>query len=255
MSTSITYSDAELDAQYDNRAAVPEHVGIMAEWERLSEQIRSSQPCRLDLAYGDGPRETLDLFTVSTPDAPVHVYIHGGYWQRGDKRIYSCVAEALLRRGINVALVGYDLCPAVGMDDIVAQVRSALAWIWRSAPELGVDPRRIQLSGHSAGGHLTAMVLATPWKELGDDLPGELVHSAIAISGLFDLAPLVVAVGELEGAEYHRQAESLVAAWKPQGVPAELLDVPGTNHFTIVETLAREGVLLDRAMALLEAPG
>lgn len=281
MTTSI---DANLENQYNARAAVPEHVDIQADWLRRSEQVRSTRACKLDLAYGAGERHKLDLFLAGTANGPLHMFLHGGYWQRGDRRANHFVAEGLGAHGVNVAMVGYDLCPSVSLDEIVAQVRAALAWLWRNADSLGFDARRIQVCGHSAGGHLTAMLLATRWPDQGADLPSELIHSALAISGLYDLeplrhtsineavgmdaesaarnspalwpgsgnAPVAAAVGGLESAEFHRQAETLAARWRPRAGAVEVLEVPGTNHFTILETLAGEGVLLERALRLLE---
>ena len=277
--------DAKLESQYNARAAVPEHVEIQADWQRRSEQIRSSRACKLDLAYGAGNRQQLDLFPTDHKDRPLHLFLHGGYWQRGDRRANHFVAEALCAHGVNVALAGYDLCPSVGLDDIVSQVRAALAWLWRHADTLEFDPARIQVGGHSAGGHLTAMLMATHWPDHGADLPADLIHSGLAISGLYELAPLrhtsigaalsmdtetavrnspallsgcgpgplTAAVGGLESAEFHRQADTLAEHWRSHGASVDLLEVAGTNHFTIVEELAREGVLLERALVLLEA--
>ena len=212
----------------------------------------------------------------------MHLFLHGGYWQRGDRRANHFVAEALCAHGINVALVGYDLCPSVSLDGIVSQVRAALVWLWRHAEALEFDPARIQVCGHSAGGHLTAMLMATNWQDQGADLPADVIHSALAISGLYELeplrhtsisealsmdtrtaarnspallpvsgrGPLTAAVGGLESAEFHRQAEKLARGWRGR---VDVLGVPDTNHFTILEELAREGVLLERALALLEA--
>ena len=276
--------DDHFESEYNARAAVPEHVDILAGWQRRGEALRDSRPRELDLAYGDGERNKVDLFRRDAAGGPLHMFIHGGYWQRGDRQANHFVAEGLCARGVNVALIGYDLCPSVTLDDIVVQARAALAWLWRNGEALGFDRGRIQIGGHSAGGHLTAMLMATRWRELGDDLPADLIHSAIAISGLYALgplrhtslneavamdadtarrnspallppataAPLVAAVGGLESAEFHRQAEVLAGAWRNQGVPLETLEVPGTNHFTILEELAGEGVLLERALALLE---
>ncbi len=278
--------DAHLEAQYNARAAVPEHPEIQADWQRRSEQLRAARECRLDLAYGDGERHKLDLFTARTAGAPLHVFLHGGYWQRGDRRANHFVAEGLCAHGVNVAMVGYDLCPSVGLDDIVAQVRAALAWLWRNADRLAFDAERIQVCGHSAGGHLTAMLMATDWPGLGADLPADVIHSGIAVSGLYELAPLrytslneaiamdaetasrnspallpitghaplTAAVGGLESAEFHRQAETLAERWRAGGAAVEVLEVPATNHFTILEELAGDGVLLARALALLELP-
>ena len=278
--------DANLEAQYNARAAVPGHVEIQADWQRRSEQLRASRDCRLDLAYADGERHKLDLFTAHTAGAPLHMFLHGGYWQRGDRRANHFVAEGLCAHGVNVAMVGYDLCPSVGLDDIVAQARAALAWLWRNADRLGFDAERIQVCGHSAGGHLAAMLMATDWPGQGADLPADLIHSGVAVSGLYELeplrhtslneaiamdaetarrnspallpgtgnAPFTAAVGGLESAEFHRQAETLAERWRDRGAAVEVLEVPGSNHFTIVEELAREGAVLERALALLEQP-
>lgn len=273
--------DRELEKQYNARAAVPEHVDILGDWQRRSEALRARNACRLDLDYAEGERTRLDLFTTDAPAAPLHVYLHGGYWQRGDRRDFHFVAEGLCARGVNVALVGYDLCPNVVIDTIVAQARAAIAWLWRNADSLGFDAARIQVCGHSAGGHLTAMLMATHWPDVAADLPADLVHSGLAISGLYELeplvhtsineavgmtlddarraspallpraadAPLTLAVGGLESAEFHRQARLLCERWTGSVV----LEVPDTNHFTIVESLARDGALLERALELLEA--
>lgn len=271
--------DRQLERQYNARAAVPEHVDILSDWRLRSEALRNRRACRLDLDYSQGGRSRIDLFTAGTPGAPLHVYLHGGYWQRGDRSDFHFVAEGLCARGVNVALVGYDLCPAVCIDAIVAQVRAAIAWLWRNADSLGFDAERIQICGHSAGGHLTAMLMATRWPEVATDLPADLVHSGLAISGLYELeplvhtsinealgmtlddarraspallpraaeAPLTLAVGGLESAEFHRQAQVLAERWPGSTV----LEVPATNHFTIVEALARDGALLERALELL----
>ena len=182
--------DAHLESEYNARAAVPEHVDILAGWDRRSRALRARVPCELDLAYGESERQRIDLFRGGAAPAPLHLFIHGGYWQRGDRAANHFVAEGLCARGVDVALVGYDLCPGVTLDALVDQVRAALAWLWRNARRLGIDPARIQVGGHSAGGHLTAMLLATRWRELGEDLPAQPIQSAVAISGLYALGPL-----------------------------------------------------------------
>jgi arylformamidase len=276
--------DTDLESQYNARAAVPGHAEIQADWLRRSEQLRNSRECKLDLSYAAGERQKLDLFPAGGKRGPLHMYLHGGYWQRGDRRANHFVAEGLCAHGVNVAMVGYDLCPSVALDDIVTQVRSALMWLWRNADSLGFDAGRIQVCGHSAGGHLTAMLMATHWPDQDADLPAQLIQSGLAISGLYVLeplrhtsineavamdaesaarnspallpglgnAPLTAAVGGLESAGFHGQAEALADGWRGREAAVDVLHVPGTNHFTIVEELAREGLLLERALALLQ---
>lgn len=276
--------DPELESHYNARAAVPEHVHIQADWKRRSEQLRAMRSCRLDLAYGESDRQKIDLIETDPDNAPLQIYFHGGYWQRGDRRDNHFVAESLCAHGINVAMVGYDLCPTVTLDDIVAQARAAVAWLWRHAASLGFDAERMQVCGHSAGGHLTATLMATDWAELGEDLPAEPLQSGLAISGLYTLeplrrtsineavgmdaesaarnspanmegvggAPLTLAVGGLESPGFHSQARILAESWKRRAAPVGVLEVPDTNHFTVVEALAGPGVLLERALSLLE---
>lgn len=276
--------DENLENQYNARAAVPEHPAIQADWLRRSEQLRNSLDCKLNVAYGDSERQKIDLFYAGAPNRPLHMYLHGGYWQRGERSANHFMAEGLCANGINVAMVGYDLCPAVSLGDIVTQVRRALAWLWRNAPSLGFDGERIQVCGHSAGGHLTAMLMATHWPDQDAALPADLIQSALAISGVYELeplthtsineavgmdadsaaenspallppqvdAPFTAAVGGLESTGFREQARTLAEQWRDRTTGVEILEVPGTNHFTVVETLAREGVLLERALALLE---
>jgi arylformamidase len=195
------------------------------------------------------------------------------------------VARGLVRSGVAVAIVNYRLCPAVEMGQIVEDAREACLWLFRNSKPLGVDASRIQISGHSAGGHLTAMLWATRWQELATDLPlpTRWIHSGIAISGLFELeplvhtpvnsalgidvsearglspallprvcdAPLLLAVGGLESAEYQRQGECLERAWRYGGTAPEPLVLRGCNHFSILDELADDnGSLLSRALAL-----
>ena len=281
---------AWLAAQYNNRARVPGHAEILARWARDSQVIRDTRPCRLDLAYGDTPAERLDVFGPSDaipgpkarrhPGAPMLVFIHGGWWRSLDKADHSFVAPALADAGAVVVVPNYALCPAVGIEDIALQMVRSLAWCWRHARELGADPSRITVAGHSAGGHLAAMMLCTLWKRVGDDLPDDLVKAALSISGVFDLEPLRrtpflqpdlrltpqsvrrlspagfpapagtlrAVAGALESEEFLRHNRLIRRRWGALTVPV-CNTIADADHFTVVDGLARSGSQL-HALAL-----
>jgi len=265
----LGYSPEQLEVQYNNRAAVPEHVEIAENWARDSSDIRQNAACQLDLAYGSRAREKIDLFHCGTPLAPLLIYVHGGYWQRMDKRDYSFVCKQFLNKGINVALLGYDLCPSVSLDEIVQQIRNACVWLWKNAGKFGFDQDSIFISGHSAGGHLSAMALVTVWQNLDASLPPIVIQGGIAISGLYELQPLrytsindalsldsssaiqyspiflsppatirlLLTVGALESDELRRQTLSFSKSWQEKVSQLTSLEVPGVNHFTILDCL------------------
>ncbi len=259
--------DAAMEAEYNNRARVPEHPRHIAEWAEKSLAWESEARAVLDLAYGESAAETLDLFLADAENAPVHMYIHGGYWQANTRKSSSFVARPLVAAGAHVAVIDYGLCPDVTIDEIARQCRSALEWLYRNAGRYGGDPGRITVSGHSCGGQLVGMVMATNWREFGDDLPADLVKGGVSISGLFDLAPLIdttindkvgmdaaaasrnspaflepavtssplaLIVGERESAEFHRQSREFAANWGSRGVPVEVIVSPGRDHFTVI---------------------
>ena len=263
-------TDAELERDYNVRLLRDDLDDLMIGWSERSARFRATADCQLDLAYGARERERIDLFRSGTARAPLLAYIHGGYWQRGDKSAYSFVAEPFVARGVDVAMLQYNLCPDGDLALLTAQVRAATAWLWRNAEGLGVSRDRIGVAGHSAGGHLTGMVLATDWPALGDDLPRELVKSGIPISGLFRLAPLrrttindavgiddgtardyspqflkpatrapvLVALGGGESKHFHRQTNDFVAEWRRYGAPVEAYFEPEVDHFDVVNRLA-----------------
>ncbi|QTN25656.1 alpha/beta hydrolase [Rhizobacter sp. AJA081-3] len=278
---------AWLDAQYNNRARIPDHAQIFERWANASALAREQSDCTLDLPYGEGPNETLDVFRTERPDAPVFVFIHGGYWRALDKREQSFVAPALVDAGAMVVLPNYALCPAVTIEQITLQLVQALAWTFRHAREHGGDPRRIVVGGHSAGGHLAAMMLACQWPRVAGDLPADLVKSALSISGLYELEPirhtpflapdlrltaasatrlspalmpapqgrLAALVGGDESEEFLRQNTLIRRAWGEAAVPV-CEAVPGTNHLTVLHDLADAGSRLHRvARGLLGLPG
>jgi len=275
---------AALDANYNLRAAVPEHPLYFARYEAASQAFRGRAGGRLDLPYGDGPRQALDLFLPQDASAgeaapPLLVFIHGGYWQRFDRKDFSFVAEPLVAAGAAVALISYDLAPAVAMDRIVAEVREAIAWLYRQGARHGFDPERIFLAGHSAGGHLAAMALATDWRG-GWGLRADLIKGVVAISGVFDLEPIrlcylnevlaldreqarrnsplhlppgapcpvTVAVGALETAAFHEQSSAYATKLGAAGWPCQLLVQPAVDHFAIVMSMAAPGAPVVQAI-------
>lgn len=268
---------AWLDRQYNNRALVPEHAAHFERWASASLQARQGLPCLLDVAYGHGAGETLDVFPAprkaGRPPAPVLVFIHGGYWRSLDKSDHSFIAPAFVKQGACVVVPNYALCPAVTIPQIALQMTRALAWVHRHIGTHGGDPQRITVVGHSAGGHLAAMMLACQWSLVGEDLPDALVQNAMAISGVFDLEPLrhtaflqdslrltpkqvrqvspagfaapplqdgrgelVAVAGADESDEFVRQNQLIQTAWGPEVVPV-CETLPGLNHFSVLEAL------------------
>ena len=183
------------DSMYNNRALVPEHAAHFAQWAKTSADARTALKCTMDIAYGNGPNETLDIFPASSPNAPVVVFIHGGYWRSLDKSDHSFVAPALHEMGACVVVVNYALCPGtpdapVTIPDIARQMVKALAWTWRHIAQYGGNPQNVTVAGHSAGGHLAAMLLACDWKRVDRSMPAHWLQKALSISGLYDLTPM-----------------------------------------------------------------
>lgn len=278
------YDPAWLDSMYNNRALVPAHAQHFAGWSAASALARKQGPCKLDVPYGDGASEKLDVFPTDTPNAPVLVFIHGGYWRSLDKADHSFVAPPFARQGACVVVPNYALCPAVTIPQIAMQMVQALVWVWRNIERHGGDPSRITVAGHSAGGHLAAMLLACQWRDYAADLPLHLVRNALSVSGLYDLEPLrhtpflqdalrltpadarraspalmaapkkgqlYTVAGSDESAEFLRHNALIQKAWGARAVPVcEAL--PGLNHFSVLEALAHKQHRLHRlAMGLL----
>ena len=270
------------DRMYNNRALVPDFADHFAHWQNASVQARAQLQCVLDVPYGEGLGETLDIFPAQDANAPVVIFIHGGYWRSLDKSDHSFVAPALRDMGACGVVVNYALCPGtaeqpVTIPDIALQMAKATAWVWRNIAQHGGDRSRISVMGHSAGGHLAAMLLGCHWKQVGRDLPAGLVRKAMSISGLFDLEPLrktpfvqgdlritpahvrmaspakwprprhgvlyTVAGGD-ESPEFLRHNRLIHQAWGPKTVPV-CEDLAGLNHFSIVTDLTRPGTRLN----------
>jgi arylformamidase len=266
-----------LDAAYNNTEAVglarrDQYVAARA---ARSDAFRKAHAGRIDVRYGPGARHRLDVFACGAAGAPTLVFIHGGYWQQNDKEPFAFIGDGLLPAGFNLAVVEYTLAPAARMDAIVGEIRASVAWVIDHAKEFGGDPSRVFVSGHSAGGHLTAMAMTD-----------SRVAGGVAISGIFDLepirlnylneklgldaaeaqrnspmlhlpahaAPLVVTVGLGELPELIRQSEEFAAAWRKRGLPGEYLPLAGHDHFSILDELAQpEGKLVAALTTLARA--
>jgi arylformamidase len=269
-------ADMDYEAEYNNRARVPEHEQIFLGWARDAESYRAdaleARRAELGLAYGDTPRQTLDLFMPQAGGAaPLALFVHGGYWRSLDPSLFSHLAGGLNARGVAVAVTGYDLCPIVTIADIIEQIRRACIFLWQRLN------RRMLVYGWSAGGHLTACMVATDWQSLYPKAPADLVPAGYAISGLYDLGPLLktsmnqdlrldaegarrvsplfwplapgrvfdTVVGALESSEFRRQSESVAQTWRESGAQTRYDEIAGMNHFTII------GMLADRQSAMV----
>lgn len=253
------------EQEYNNRARVPEHPQIFARWEREAAAYRSeARDAEIGLRYGPSPRQTIDYFPAKSMNAPLAMFVHGGWWRSLSPASFSQMARGPNAGGVSVAIVGYDLCPQVTIATIVEEIRAACMWLWRR------HGKRITVYGHSAGGHLAACMLAQDWKAVAPDLPHDLVPAAYAISGVFDLLPLVhvsmnvdlrldetearrlspvhwpapkgrmldAVVGERESNEFLRQSRVIAEVWRRGGTMARYEAISGANHFTVIDALA-----------------
>ena len=256
----------DFEAEYNNRARVPNWADIFADWRARSARLRGEAVAAdLGIPYGPTARQILDIIWPDTArDAPVVLFIHGGYWQYMHPRDLTFAAEGLLKNGIGVALAGYDLAPDVPLDTIVSQARSAAVCLTHRIR------RRFAVTGHSAGGHLAACLTATSWSDIDPRVPDDIVPAGAGISGVYEVEPLVQTslndrlhltadearrlspalwpvpkgrrfetfTGGLESAEFLRQGRDLASGWAAQGAATAANVVEGTHHFTVVEQLA-----------------
>jgi arylformamidase len=258
-------TQAQIDAQYDVEQSVPDFMVYARHYTDESRLARHRLRCELDVHYGPTRDETLDIFPAAQPNAPVFVFIHGGYWRILSSKEFSCVALGLHALGITTVVVNYALAPKVSIDEITRQARAAVAWVLRRIDRHGGDPQRVVVGGHSAGGHLTAMCLQTAW---ADDygLPSDPLAGAVLVSGLYDLQPLryslmqpqiqlddgvirrnspmfsvracstpaLITWGELEPDEFRRQSDDFRDAWAAAGNRSKRLPLREANHFTAI---------------------
>jgi len=273
-----SFREDEMEYQYNPRVSVPEYPELAKVRAAQARKVRESAKSWLNVAYGSSPRETLDIYAADKPGGPVLVYIHGGYWRSGSKEDNCNFVPTFTKRGATVVLVEYDLCPSVTVSDIVRQTRASIAWIYKNIMRYGGNPGKIFISGHSAGGHLTAMALAHDWEKEG--LPRDLIKGAVATSGVYDLdmvmkisvqeqaqltpalakenspflhpprvrCPVVIAIGGAEPKGWQQMSEDYFRFCKENGLNAEYLVVPGANHYTMSEKLLDESSPLTQAM-------
>jgi arylformamidase len=261
--------------EYNNRALVPEHPKFFERWAAASARARATMICYLDRRYGEAPGETMDLFPARKGDGSCMMFIHGGYWRSLDKSDFSFLAPAWVDAGVSLAVVNYDLCPKVSVEEIVRQMLHASRWLWLNAEQYGMDEDRLYVSGHSAGGHLAAMMMAALWPVFDARLPKDLFKGALAVSGIYDLRPLIevewlqpdlrldeasalkvspaflppatrapvmTCVGGHETSEFKRQSGMLGERWR--GAFAGDIPMPGTHHFSVVDGLADQSSAL-----------
>ena len=265
------------EAGYNLRLRHPDHEEHFEMWEAESARVRAALACTVDVRYGAALNMTADLFPAPAGGAPIQVFIHGGYWRAMDKDVHSFPAEGFVTAGGAAVSLNYGLAPAVTLDTIVEQCRVALEWIADNAGRLNGDPDRIFVSGHSAGGHLTAMMLCTDWA--ARERPADLVKGGTAISGIFDLAPLtetsinddirldvesaarnspihnlpaagaplIAAVGAEETAAFVAQNRAFAEAWRAGGFEATVMEIEGLNHYNVVMEMGRPGSALTKA--------
>ena len=267
----LTRSDIE--AQYMLRNTRPNYEEKdIPRWLEKSELFRAKANGRLDLTYGPRPRNKLDFFAPKGLPVGLVLYIHGGYWQRGDKSVYSFVAEPFVNRGYSVAVMNYQMCPDVRLIEIAPQARNAIKWLWRNAEELGIMRNNFNIMGHSAGGHLTAEMLFTDWTCESDDLPRDLLHAAVAVSGIYDFEPIlfcsenaglrmddaeakaasmtyrqpsvdvphIVAYGLNEPTDMHRQSHSYAKTFEDDFSSLEIIAIDGADHFETIDIMIDE---------------
>ena len=274
----------DYEVEYNNRARVPDHAQIFARWQQeaasFRERMSAEENAELGLAYGTSARQKVDLFfPEATGHTPLALFVHGGYWRSLDASTFSHMAAGLNSRGIAVAVAGYDLCPQVTIGQIINQIRTACLFLWRRFGQ------RLMVYGHSAGGHLAACMVASDWKKLDPKAPADLVPAGYSISGLFDLAPLIATsmntdlrlddtevarvsplkwpvprgrvfdavVGGAESSEFLRQSHIVADDWRQRGVETRYEDIPGANHFTVLDPLSDPNSAMTARVAALAA--
>jgi arylformamidase len=249
---------------------------ILNNWTQRSASYLARANLVRNVQYGASPAEKLDIIKPLESNAPVLVFIHGGYWRWLDKDDYTFALEPLVTAGALVATINYPLCPEVSLDTLINRVRAACVWVWKNVRDYGGNPDHLHVTGHSAGGHLTAIMAATDWPTFQTGLPRDMIKSIIPVSGLFDLEPLrlislnegvrmdmesakrnsplfmtptstlavTVVVGGEETNELRRQSREFSQAWMGKTRSLEFVESPGHNHFAVIEAMTEPNNLL-----------
>ena len=271
-------SGEALEREYNPRLAAPDFQAYLDRQAESSAKTRDQLTGSLDMRYGDGPLQTLDIFPAKTPNAPIHAFIHGGYWRGLDKNFYSYIAEPLVAAGATVAMLNYDLAPKLTISGIVGQTTDAVRWLHANARQIGGDPNRLYLSGHSAGAHLAAMMLARDWT--AEDRPADIVKGVVAVSGVYELepvtmlkvnseigmtaeeaarnslaanpprpvCPILVAVGGGETPDWIRQSADFAKLCRRSGLATDYWEIGREHHFSICDRMGDARHPLVRAM-------
>jgi arylformamidase len=275
----VAAETADYDFLYNPRLVVQHYQAIFDRWDKESQRARARLDGYLDVPYGADGAQSLDVFRAIGPSRALLIYIHGGYWRSLDKALFSFLAPSLVREGVTVAIPNYALCPSVQVADIVMQIVQACAWLHRNGTNFGAPEHRVFICGHSAGGHLAAMMLACVWPQYSLDLPRKVIRGALSISGLYDLteivkvpsvnsdvrldemsalkvspvflppatdAPLYTAVGGEENQGFRLQNELIGRAW--YSVRRRDIPCPGDNHFTVLDRLCDSNSPLFRSI-------
>jgi arylformamidase len=274
------YNQEQLNRQYNNRLHVPDFETYFQRWEKLSRETVEKYPVIRDISYGDLSRECLDVFPSATGNSKTFVFIHGGYWQKFDKTNFHFIAKAFHSYGITTVLINYPLAPYATMDEIVASSRKAILWLQQNLAELNGDPHQMYIAGHSAGGHLAAMLMEKEWAQ---NNTVDFIRGVCTLSGIFNLepiqlsnlnavinmtegtalrnsavqlipldsCPLLLCVGTDETKEFKSQSRELYNKWKNKNSYTRLLQIPGINHYSIAETLLHQGSSVHLAMCKL----
>ncbi len=277
------YDQESLDIQYNNRLHVPDYTDYLNTWKLLSRHTEQQLTVIRDIPYGNLQRERLDIYPSLQLQSKTLIFIHGGYWQMLDKSMFHFIANGFYSYGVTTVLLNYPLAPEVSIDQIVLSCRKAIKWLYSNFSVFNGDPHQMYVAGHSAGGHLAAMLMATDWEVFDPGLSANVLKGICAVSGLFNLVPiylsyinkvlkmdmetakcnspvrlepsnscpLILAVGEAETAEFNDQSKELYTCWKNTAIDSQLLQLPRQNHYSIAETIVDPQSSLHQALRQL----